>query len=167
MPPKDICERRNYQRSYREAHKEELRKKAHESWVATPPERRKERSKRQYAKQVFAQRTRARERRLYLRRLGFTHYGWECLCCGVSIEAFLTFDHINNNGAAYRQANGYRVANRRGKSFPTDKLMRELQKQGWPMNEVQVLCMNCNMARFRLGSCPHGGKTPWPDFYLS
>jgi hypothetical protein len=28
----------------------------------------------------------------------FNHYGGECICCGLADTAFLTIDHINNDG---------------------------------------------------------------------
>jgi hypothetical protein len=69
-----------------------------------------------------------------------------CACCGESILAFLTLDHINGGGRAHRsQYSG------------TLGVYREVKRFGFPVG-YQVLCFNCNLARGFYVTCPH--ETP-------
>jgi hypothetical protein len=77
------------------------------------------------------------------------HYSGQnprCACCGEAGLAFLTLDHVNNDGAEHR---------RRHKGH--QGTYRQLKADGYPPG-IQVLCYNCNMARSAYGSCPHR----WP-----
>lgn len=38
----------------------------------------------------------------------FDHYGAVCACCGEDEPAFLSIDHIDNDGAEHRRTHGYR-----------------------------------------------------------
>lgn len=69
-------------------------------------------------------------------------YGGKCTCCGESETDFLSFDHINNDGAQQRK----RIA-------PGGHLFGYLLKH--KPSDIQVLCHNCNMARYFYGVCPH------------
>lgn len=73
-------------------------------------------------------------------------YGGMCQCCGETEEVFLTFDHINGGGTQLRK--GGMIA---------DTLLRHL-RDNHP-EDIQVLCHNCNWAKFRLGVCPHQETT--------
>jgi hypothetical protein len=73
----------------------------------------------------------------------FEHYGDQCACCGEADRTFLTLDHINNDGAKQRRELG------RGLGF-----RGWLVKQGFPSG-FQILCWNCNCAKWRVGICPH------------
>lgn len=69
----------------------------------------------------------------------------ECACCGESNEAFLTIDHVNNDGNKYRDRGGGHFTS-------------WLKARGWPTDvELQILCFNCNCARERMPGkvCPH------------
>jgi hypothetical protein len=68
-------------------------------------------------------------------------YRRKCACCGETEEAFLTIDHVNNNGAAHRR------------SVKGENIYRSIRKNNYPP-EYQLLCMNCNWAK-RVGECPH------------
>ena len=69
--------------------------------------------------------------------------GFRCACCGETEEAFLSLDHINNDGANHR-----RNVDRR-------KIYKWLAQEGYPPG-FQVLCMNCNFGKARNGGiCPH------------
>lgn len=69
--------------------------------------------------------------------------GYVCACCGETVRAFLSIDHVNNDGAEHRK-----VSDRR-------KLYWWLKKHGFPSG-FQVLCMNCNFGKARNnGVCPH------------
>lgn len=73
--------------------------------------------------------------------------GCQCVCCGETILAFLSLDHVHNDGAAHRQTMA-----KGGNHF-----YRQLKKNGWPNNPpLQVLCHNCNTGRqVNGGICPH------------
>jgi len=66
-------------------------------------------------------------------------YGKECICCQEGNPAFLTVDHINNNGATERKESHDLYA----------KYLKEKR------DDLQILCMNCNFAKQRIGVCPH------------
>jgi len=75
------------------------------------------------------------------------HYGGnppKCACCGESHFEFLTIDHMNGGGHKERTRLG-----REGVAF-----YFWLRKNGYPKG-YQVLCMNCNWAKGKLGICPH------------
>lgn len=89
----------------------------------------------------------AKRRYQILRDQVFNAYGsYRCACCGEEEQAFLSIDHINNDGYKHRkdigQSNCYRWL--RDNSFP----------EGF-----QVLCMNCQWGRKNCnGICPHQNK---------
>ena len=97
----------------------------------------------------------ARHRQKLMREF-FLRFGAECLCCGETEPAFLTVDHLDPLGGA---AHKRRLAPNNSKavrSVSTHWMVRDLKRRGWPANEVQVLCMNCNFGKRRIGVCPHG-----------
>lgn len=73
-------------------------------------------------------------------------YGGKCACCGDSHWEFLEIDHKNGGGNAHRRALGVNG----GYQF-----YLWLRKQGFPSDEFQLLCSNCNQAKRRYGRCPH------------
>lgn len=75
-------------------------------------------------------------------------YGEKCACCGENEEAFLSIDHVNGGGTAHRKE--IRVSS--GKTF-----YRWLINNNFP-DGFQTLCMNCNVAKWKLGVCPHQTK---------
>lgn len=81
-----------------------------------------------------------------LRTLVVDHYGARCACCGEVERAFLTLDHINNDGNAHRKEVG--------KSY---QMYSWIKRNGFPPI-FQVLCWNCNLAKHILGACPHQVK---------
>lgn len=69
--------------------------------------------------------------------------GYKCACCGETEEAFLSIDHVNNDGALQR-----RQVDRR-------KIYKWIVSNGFPSG-YQILCMNCNFGKARNGGiCPH------------
>src|SRR3990167_10418551 len=92
-----------------------------------------------------------------IREATFAAYGGSvCACCGETELKFLTLDHINNDGAAFRR----RIAGKRAAAGYTT--YRWLAKNGFPVG-YQVLCMNCNYGkRMNNGVCPH--KTRCNDY---
>lgn len=76
-----------------------------------------------------------------------TAYGGRCACCGESMSQFLTIDHINNDGAEHRKSLG---------QFPFGKtIYKWLKERGFPKDNFQLLCFNCNCAKGLFGRCPH------------
>lgn len=71
-------------------------------------------------------------------------YGGKCVCCGETTYEFLTFDHVNNDGAAHRKEIGN----------GTEKIMRWIIANDYP-DSIAVRCWNCNCAREYFGVCPH------------
>ena len=80
-----------------------------------------------------------------LRMEAIAAYGGKCACCQETITEFLTLDHINGGGAQHRKR-------ARGS---TGTIYRDLRKQGWPTDNYQILCWNCNLAKAHWGVCPH------------
>lgn len=69
-------------------------------------------------------------------------YGNECVCCGEKEEAFLSLDHVNNDGSKHRKDVGnYGVYYDAIKIYDTSRF--------------QILCYNCNFAKQTRGKCPH------------
>lgn len=82
-----------------------------------------------------------------LQREVYAAYGNKCECCGEDNLAFLTLDHVNNDGRKDRFPNGKRRCN-----VP---IYRILKQEGWP-KRVRLLCYNCNCGRhYNNGVCPH------------
>jgi hypothetical protein len=104
------------------------------SWYAKSPENR--------AKAAASE----TKRRLATRIETFTAYGGKCSCCGESHQEFLTIDHINGGGTKHRREIGA------GEGV---RFYRWLKQQGFPQNDYQCLCMNCNHAIGLQGYCPH------------
>ncbi len=65
----------------------------------------------------------------------------------MDILVCLTLDHIHNNGGEERR-NGL---------YGGERMYRRLAREGYPEG-FQVLCYNCNIAKWRLGVCPHQRK---------
>lgn len=88
-----------------------------------------------------------RDRYWRLRDEALGAYGKQCACCGESEERFLTFDHINNDGAKHRREV---FGGRNG-----GNMLEWLRRNKYPPG-FQTLCYNCNCGRYRNGGiCPH------------
>lgn len=75
--------------------------------------------------------------------------GYRCACCGETEPLFLTIDHVNNDGAAWRRRNLWSSTSAGSQTY------RWLMNHGFPTGH-QVLCMNCNWGkRMNHGVCPH------------
>lgn len=75
-------------------------------------------------------------------------YGGKCTCCGEDNSIFLSIDHIDDSGSKHRKS--LSLCNPTGNTF-----YRWLRKQGYPKENYQLLCFNCNFAKHVLGKCPH------------
>ena len=97
--------------------------------------------KKYYAEHQNERLLRSKDEWLALRSDVIKGYGGLCRCCGETELVFLSIDHINDDGAIDR------------KERTATRLYRQLSKEGYP-DGFQVLCRNCNWAKFR-GGCPH------------
>ena len=92
---------------------------------------------------------RIREQRFIYKTKVFDHYGWECKCCGENIVAFLTIDHINNDGYLDRMKKGWK------RKLTSKDLYFMIIKDKFP-DRFQTLCQNCNLGKLvNKGICPH------------
>jgi 5-methylcytosine-specific restriction endonuclease McrA len=73
---------------------------------------------------------------------GIAAYGGKCACCGESRIEFLTLDHIHGRASEPRRITGL-------------KAWARLKARGWPKDNYQLLCFNCNWAKGAYGHCPH------------
>lgn len=98
-------------------------------------------------REEFRIKTKARNAAIRLRVLqAYGGMSPSCACCSESIVEFLSVDHINNDGAAHRKS----IFNEPGaRSF-----YRWLIKHDFPSG-FQLLCHNCNRAKYIHGECPH------------
>lgn len=84
-----------------------------------------------------------------VRREVIEAYGSACNCCGETTVEFLTIDHINNDGADHRrELTGHRTGS-------STNIYRWLRANGYPKDNFQLLCYNCNCAKGFYGTCPH------------
>jgi len=76
-----------------------------------------------------------------IKRIVFAEYGNKCACCLEETAAFLTLDHINNDG----------------KNVSGARLYRQVRREGFPKDRYRLLCWNCNCGRASMPDkrCPH------------
>jgi hypothetical protein len=76
-------------------------------------------------------------------------YGGKCVCCGEDRLEFLTIDHKHGGGCAHRKS--------LGKWGKGGHFYEWLKIHGYPQEDYQALCYNCNCARAQSidGRCPH------------
>lgn len=155
-----ICHDCRYQRAaaWRAANVDTIRKKnrewqlknpervraAMERWKQRNPGVANERARVWFEKNKPLARARNREAQRKLKAAAYAAYGgFKCACCGETTEAFLSLDHVNNDGAQHRK-----ISDRR-------KIYHWLRDNKYPTG-FQVLCMNCNFGKARNGGiCPH------------
>ena len=70
----------------------------------------------------------------------------KCQCCGFDNIDGLSIDHIKP-----RKEHGH------SRSFGSKHLYKFLKREKFPIG-YQVLCINCNSAKGKLGKCPHQSK---------
>lgn len=100
----------------------------------------------------------ARRRKHHLVKLKAEAYlaygGWKCACCGETERTFLTLDHINDDGAAWR-----REKFGAGNSGAGLRTYEWCKKNGYPAT-FQILCWNCQHGKRNNGGiCPHQLET--------
>ena len=88
------------------------------------------------------------DRTVEMRREVYAAYGGKCFCCGEEEEYFLTIDHVKNDGHKKRKEHG-----------SGSRLYGWIIKNNFPKDALQILCMNCNLGKYRCsGVCPHTFK---------
>jgi len=129
-------------------------------WNREHPRRRKEIISKYRQKNIFQTRKKAEQLRFinkdeynkyardrYAKRklIVMMHYSknGKCQCCGESTIEFLTIDHITQR----KLLNHLR-------GFSGRKLYDWLIQNNFP-DGFQVLCFNCNFAKWKMGRCPH------------
>jgi hypothetical protein len=78
------------------------------------------------------------------REIVLAYYGNNYICCRESNPVFLAIYHIFGHGRKTRKELG----------LNTYQVYRDVIKAGFP-DTFQLLCHNCNWAKYRLGRCPH------------
>ena len=103
--------------------------------------------------QVNRWKSNRRAKKARIKMAVFAAYGgFICACCGETESAFLTIDHVWNDGASWRRAT---LGSRLATGWRTYVW---LFKHGFPAG-FQVLCMNCNFGkRINGGECPHSAQ---------
>lgn len=90
------------------------------------------------------------EKRLEMKMNIIKEYGGKCQCCGEHRPAFLSIDHVNNDGKQHREAMGNGGL----------RIYLWLKKHGYPKDGFELLCHNCNHGRYINGGiCPHKEKS--------
>lgn len=94
---------------------------------------------------------RGKHNRLRLKLEVFRAYGGpRCRCCGEGVLAFLSIDHINEDGAKHREQ-----LRKPGEARSGGNIYWWLKRNDFPPG-FQVLCFNCNRGKhFNGGVCPH------------
>lgn len=86
----------------------------------------------------------ARKSQIDLRQQMVAAYGGRCVCCREDDWRFLTIDHVEGDGGQDRKKGGF---------------YRSLKRRGWPQEGLQLLCANCNSAKWWFDECPHNDSS--------
>lgn len=81
-----------------------------------------------------------------IKKICYDHYGCKCVCCGEQEPAFLSIDHIENDGAVHRREQGTKGSG--------TWLYLWLIRNNFPSG-FQILCWNCQWGKQLRGICPH------------
>lgn len=122
---------RDYNRNYYRENKARL-DKLNADWKKANPEKRRKASLSYYYR---------------LQHEAILAYGgYRCQWCGIDEPFVLAIDHVNNDGREHRKKIG---------CLGGHKFYKWLRDNGYP-KDFQVLCMNCNHAKYR-----NGGTIPF------
>ena len=136
---------REYRRKNRDAYNARQRKRK-VSWSNEKKEAIKAYQKEYRQRNKNTLRIKKREYAKRTRLEGISEYGGKCGCCGELHPEFLTIHHINGR-LEEDQERGYRITGQR--------MWANLKKRGWPKEDYELLCFNCNCAIAIYGECPH------------
>jgi hypothetical protein len=97
------------------------------------------------ARSIEARKQNTRQWRLKRKAEVIAKYGGKCVCCGETILAFLTIDHIDGNGRTERRLN--------------NAIGNKWYSQLWKApvrTDLEIRCFNCNCGKqVNGGVCPH------------
>lgn len=117
---------REYNRTYYRENKAKLDQRS-KDWIAQNPDKRRKTALSYYYR---------------LQHAAILAYGgYRCAWCGIDEPLVLAIDHVENNGRDHRKEIG---------SVGGHKFYKWLKDNGYPKG-FQVLCMNCNHAKYRNG----------------
>ena len=102
-------------------------------WRRLHPARSREYSQDYYKKNPKYNVAWGRQNRIDIRKEMISAYGGECVRCGIDNPIVLDIDHLDNRGCADRK-----------KGMWGWRLYRWLRKNGYPKDNFQLLCRNCN-----------------------
>lgn len=88
-----------------------------------------------------------------LKKEVFEAYGGRCFCCHEDNLLFLTIDHIDGLGADHRRSLKKQL--KRKNKLNSRDFYIWLKRNGFPKDNYQILCFNCNCAKHINGICPH------------
>ena len=117
-------------------------KKQRDAFLEMTPEEQRKVLDRNNQRQNNDPRVKARKKqsRDELRDEIFATYGGVCLDCGETNFAFLSVDHVNNDGSEHRKA-----------GLRGHRLYEWIRKNGFPQDgRFQLLCQNCNWYKHAL-----------------
>lgn len=141
---------RENDRLWRQNNPEKI-KASQAAWQARNPGRATERAREWYAINRESVRTHERKRYHKIKEAVYEAYGNQCNCCGETVRAFLSIDHVNNDGNERRRKLKYGV----GREGGGLKVYQTIIDEKFPAT-YQILCMNCNFGKARNnGVCPH------------
>jgi hypothetical protein len=88
--------------------------------------------------------------RVFTRLCGGTPH---CMCLGCTVTEidFLVCDHVRGNGKEHRASCNLGTG--------AARLWRQVEREGYPEGEYQVLCCNCNHSKGRRASCKLSGQS--------
>lgn len=100
-----------------------------------------------------SQTSRSKRDRQALKRKVIVAYGGKCVCCGTDEETWLSVEHKAQDGAEERRA----IAKAKGTTTGGYQFYRWLESREFPNDRYELLCMNCNLGRYRAEDhiCPH------------
>ena len=152
MPHKDKDRRREYQREYQRRWRRENPEKVYEI------QRRHDR-KRYNTPKRKEQHGDVRIRRHHRNKVAVLEkYGHSCAYCGEDRYELLTVDHINNDGARHRQTKKYKRLNVGG-------MWGYLAMTEFRPDLYQILCWNCNCAKYHYHIYPGGERYKSTDWW--
>lgn len=111
------------------------------SMVPTTKEERLETAKRRqvnyqnYKPKAYVREYKYRAR---LRKEMIAAYGGKCSCCNETDPVVLVLDHINDDAPVDRIINNHKGGYR---------MYADLRRRGWPKDNHQLLCHNCNFRK--------------------
>lgn len=114
--------------------------------VRRAPERQAE-ARAAYWKDPIGKAAQAKRYRQALRLEFIAEYGGQCACCAEAEYAFLTLEHKRRDGKQHRSSVG-----------TSTQVLADLKRRGWPKDNYELLCFNCNRASWEQGICPHRVK---------